>query len=101
VRYVRRNATGLYAARKTRIFRAVDVVARQPSKPARDRIRGSRRRQELMVETSRQPRDSQHLRFEQPRALGLNVSDEITFSYRCHHQQLHQAGNEVTWSGKL
>jgi hypothetical protein len=38
------------------------------------------------------------LRFAQPRALGLKVSDEFTVPLcRDHHQQLHQAGNEIAW----
>jgi hypothetical protein len=46
----------------------------------------------------RQPSDPHHLRFAQPRALGLKVSDEFTVPLcREHHQQLHQAGNEVAW----
>jgi len=45
-----------------------------------------------------QPSDPHHLRFAQPRALGLKVSDEFTVPLcRDHHQQLHQAGNEVAW----
>jgi hypothetical protein len=38
----------------------------------------------------RQPSDPHHLRFAQPRGIGLKVSDE-------YHRQLHQAGNELTW----
>ena len=46
----------------------------------------------------RQPSDPHHLRFAQPRALALKVSDEFTVPLcRGHHRQLHQAGNEVTW----
>jgi len=46
----------------------------------------------------RQPSDPHHLRFAQPRALGLKVSDEFTVPLcRGHHRQLHQAGNETTW----
>ena len=46
----------------------------------------------------RQPSDPHHLRFAQPRALGLKVSDEFTVPLcRIHHRQLHQAGNEVVW----
>jgi hypothetical protein len=46
----------------------------------------------------RQPSDPHHLRFAQPRALGLKVSDEFTAPLcRGHHRQLHQAGNEVAW----
>ena len=46
----------------------------------------------------RQPSDPHHLRFAQPRALGLKVSDEFTVPLcRGHHRQVHQAGNEVAW----
>jgi hypothetical protein len=46
----------------------------------------------------RQPSDPHHLRFAQPRALGLKVSDEFTVPLcRGHHRQLHQAGNEIIW----
>jgi DNA recombination protein Rad52 len=46
----------------------------------------------------RQPSDPHHLRFAQPRAMGLKVSDEFTVPLcRGHHRQLHQAGNEVAW----
>jgi Rad52/22 family double-strand break repair protein len=46
----------------------------------------------------RQPSDPHHLRFAQPRALGMKVSDEFTVPLcRGHHRQLHQAGNEVVW----
>ena len=46
----------------------------------------------------RQPCDPHHLRFAQPRALGLKVSDEFTVPLcRGHHRQLHQAGDELAW----
>jgi hypothetical protein len=46
----------------------------------------------------RQPCDPHHLRFAQPRALGMKVSDEFTVPLcRTHHRQLHQVGNEVAW----
>ncbi len=46
----------------------------------------------------RQPADAHHLRFAQPRALGLKVSDEFTVPLcRVHHRQVHQTGNEVGW----
>jgi DNA recombination protein Rad52 len=46
----------------------------------------------------RQPSDPHHLRFAQPRGIGLKVSDDFTVPLcRGHHRQLHQAGNEVTW----
>ena len=50
----------------------------------------------------RQPSDPHHLRFAQPRALGVKVSDEFTVPLcRGHHRQLHQAGNEMAWWDKL
>jgi hypothetical protein len=50
----------------------------------------------------RQPCDPHHLRFAQPRAIGMKVSDEFTVPLcRGHHRQLHQAGDEVAWWQKL
>jgi hypothetical protein len=50
----------------------------------------------------RQPSDPHHLRFAQPRAIGLKVSDEFTVPLcRGHHRQLHHAGNEPAWWGDL
>jgi hypothetical protein len=50
----------------------------------------------------RQPSDPHHLRFAQPRALGLKVSDEFTVPLcRGHHRQLHQAGDEAAWWDNL
>lgn len=46
----------------------------------------------------RQPADAHHLRFAQPRALGLKVSDEFTVPLcRGHHRAVHQTGNEPAW----
>ena len=46
----------------------------------------------------RSPSDPHHLRFAQPRAIGLKVSDEFTVPLcRGHHRELHQAGNEQMW----
>jgi len=46
----------------------------------------------------RQPSDPHHLRFAQPRAIGLKVSDEFTVPLcRGHHRQLHQVGDEIAW----
>src|SRR5262245_21596908 len=50
----------------------------------------------------RQPSDPHHLRFAQPRAIGLKVSDEFTVPLcRVHHRQVHQSGNEETWWNTL
>jgi hypothetical protein len=46
----------------------------------------------------RQPSDPHHLRYAQPRAIGLKVSDEFTVPLcRGHHRLLHQAGDEIGW----
>ena len=50
----------------------------------------------------RQPSDPHHLRFAQPRAIGLKVSDEFTVPLcRGHHRQLHHAGDELAWWAKF
>ena len=46
----------------------------------------------------RQPADPHHLRFAQPRAIGMKVSDEFTVPLcRSHHRNLHQSSNELRW----
>jgi hypothetical protein len=49
-----------------------------------------------------QPSDAHHLRFAQPRGLGLKVSDEFTVPLcRTHHRDVHQARNEIRWWSRL
>jgi hypothetical protein len=46
----------------------------------------------------RSPADAHHLRFTQPRAMGLKVSDEFTVPLcRIHHRDNHSYGDEVAW----
>jgi hypothetical protein len=46
----------------------------------------------------RSPSDAHHLRFAQPRAMGLKVSDEFTVPLcRAHHQDNHSFGDEQAW----
>lgn len=46
----------------------------------------------------RSPADAHHLRFAQPRAMGLKVSDEFTVPLcRAHHQDNHRFGDEQAW----
>jgi hypothetical protein len=46
----------------------------------------------------RSPADAHHLRFTQPRAMGLKVSDEFTVPLcRVHHRDVHSVGDELTW----
>jgi hypothetical protein len=50
----------------------------------------------------RQPSDPHHLRFAQPRALGLKVSDEFTVPLcRGHHREIHRYGDEAAGWSKL
>lgn len=46
----------------------------------------------------RSPADAHHLRFSQPRGMGLKVSDEFTVPLcRIHHRDVHSNGNELAW----
>jgi hypothetical protein len=46
----------------------------------------------------RSPADAHHLRFTQPRAMGLKVSDEFTVPLcRVHHRDVHSVGDEIAW----
>ena len=46
----------------------------------------------------RRPAQAHHIRFGQPRALGLKVSDEFTVPLcNGHHDSLHQTGDERAW----
>jgi hypothetical protein len=69
-------------------------------KPHRIRDRDHRRfisRQSCTV-CGRQPCETHHLRFAQPRALGRRVSDEFTVPLcRVHHRELHRQGDERQW----
>jgi ERF superfamily len=69
-------------------------------KPHRIRDRDHRRficRQPCTV-CGRQPCETHHLRFAQPRALGRRVSDEFTVPLcRVHHRELHRQGDERVW----
>ena len=46
----------------------------------------------------RSPADAHHLRFAQPRAMNLKVSDEFTVPLcRTHHRDNHSFGDEIAW----
>ena len=54
--------------------------------------------QQSCLVCGRKPCDPHHLRFMQPRALGLKVSDEFTVPLcRVHHRAVHGVGNERSW----
>ena len=53
---------------------------------------------QLCLICGRAPVDAHHLRFTQPRAMGLKVSDEFTVPLcRIHHRDVHRHGDEVAW----
>lgn len=55
-------------------------------------------RQQPCLICGRIPSQAHHLRFSQPRALGMKVSDEYTVPLcAVHHDELHRAGNERQW----
>ena len=46
----------------------------------------------------RWPSDAHHLKFAQPHALGMKVSDEFTVPLcRLHHRDVHHARDELAW----
>jgi len=54
--------------------------------------------QKPCVVCRRQPSQTHHIQFAQPRALGRKVGDEFTVPLCVtHHRQLHNAGNEREW----
>jgi hypothetical protein len=70
--------------------------------PKTRRRRDKRHRQfvasQACVVCGRQPSDAHHLRFAQPRGLGLKVSDEFTVPLcRSHHRDVHRTRNEIQW----
>jgi hypothetical protein len=67
-------------------------------KPLRDKAHLKFVASQPCLVCGRQPTDSHHLRFAQPRAIGLKVSDEFAVPLcRTHHRQLHQVGDERAW----
>jgi hypothetical protein len=51
---------------------------------------------------AREPSDAHHLRYAQPRGIGLKVSDEFTVPLcRSHHSEVHRLSNEREWWGKM
>ena len=53
---------------------------------------------EACLVCGREPSDAHHLRFAQPRGLGLKVSDEFTVPLcRIHHRDVHRHRDERDW----
>ena len=54
------------------------------------------------LQCGRQPSDAHHIRFAQPRALGMKVSDQFAVPLcRLHHREVHRAPNELAWWNEL
>ncbi len=71
-----------------------------PMQPARKRSKAhlSFVRGQPCLVCRQSPSDPHHLKFAQPKALGLKVSDEFTVPLcRTHHHDLHRHGNEKAW----
>jgi hypothetical protein len=74
--------------------------------PKPRRLRDKRHRQFVSAQPcavcGRQPSDAHHLRFTQPKALGLKVSDEFTVPLcRMHHREVHRTVQELAWWERL
>ncbi len=81
---------------------AAPIKLRRGVAPKSIRLRDKERRKfvsrQPCLVCGRMPCDAHHLRFAQPRALGLKVSDEYTVPLcRTHHHELHQTGREEGW----
>ena len=78
----------------------IDKSVLKISEPRRYRNKAHLRfvAQQSCLICGRSPCDPHHLRFMQPRALGLKVSDEFTVPLcRVHHRAVHHVGNERGW----
>jgi hypothetical protein len=78
----------------------IDEGSMRISKPKRIRDKAHLRfvGSEPCLLCGRQPADAHHVRYAQPQALGLKVSDEFVVPLcRTHHREAHQTGNERSW----
>lgn len=94
------NQDNSVAAALTQTLDKIDKSALTIAEPKRLRDKAHLKfvaRQACLV-CGRLPSDPHHIRFAQPRAIGLKVSDEFTVPLcRGHHRQLHQSSNEKAW----
>jgi hypothetical protein len=74
------------------------LAATAPMKRRRHKAHLHHVAQQSCLICARKPSDPHHLRFMQPRGLGLKVSDEFAVPLcRMHHRQAHHAGDERAW----
>jgi hypothetical protein len=76
------------------------LIAKPPRRRDREHLRFVVKQPCLVC--GRTPSDPHHLRFAQPKGLGLKVSDEFTVPLcRLHHRELHRAAQEIEWWSRL
>jgi hypothetical protein len=76
------------------------LIAKPPRRRDREHLRIVAKQPCLVC--GRTPSDPHHLRFAQPKGLGLKVSDEFTVPLcRLHHRELHRAAKEIDWWSRL
>ncbi len=77
---------------------AVAQLAFPKEKRVRDKAHLAFVANEPCLVCGRRPAQAHHIRFAQPRGLGLKVSDEFTVPLcNGHHDSLHRTGNERAW----
>jgi hypothetical protein len=102
---LRQNATNLPAVAASTgggqpTLNMVDKSRLAWATPRRQRNREHLRfvAQQPCLVCARTPSDAHHLRYMQPRALGLKASDEFTVPLcRIHHRAAHHTGDEKSW----
>src|SRR5204863_7494420 len=84
--------------RPTPVLNFEDYAITPKTRRRRDKCHREFVAAQACVICGRQPSDAHHLRFAQPRGLGLKVSDEFTVPLcRSHHRELHRTRNEMRW----
>jgi hypothetical protein len=80
-----------------RVETASSVASMKPHR-ARDKDHLSFICKQPCTVCGRSPCEAHHIRFAQPRAMGLRVSDEFTVPLcRLHHREIHGVGKELSW----
>jgi DNA recombination protein Rad52 len=102
VRTLARQGNGHDETRNGASSDNVDTTVGRLAFPKENRIRDKAHlafvAREPCLVCGRRPAQAHHIRFAQPSALGLKVSDEFTVPLcNGHHDSLHQTGDERAW----
>ncbi len=74
------------------------ALARPKDQRLRDKVHLAFVASQPCLVCGRRPSHAHHLRFAQPRAMGLKVSDEYVVPLcNGHHDELHRTGDELAW----